>query len=907
MMSDHAISIARTTRPAPRRFRRAAAAIAAAAVLAAAATSADAQVTLTPDLSKAFAYRAVGPARQCGRILHIAGHPTEPYTFYFAPGTGGLWKTVNNGTTFETLLPGESNVPVGHFALAPSDPDVIWAGTGDAASGRIPIRGEGVYKSTDGGRTWSHVGLEATRHIGRVAVHPSDPDTVYVAAVGYHFSFNPERGVYKTTDGGRAWAKVLDLGEKIGFVEVLIRPDRPEIVFAASYDKPRIPWNFDEAGPGSAIYKSEDAGATWRKLAGGLPGGRLGRIGLAAFAKDPDIMYATIDNYGMRPPTEEEAKRDRAAKREPQERQIGAEVYRSDDGGETWVKTNKDGESIGGGKWYGQIYVDPNDDKVVYVPNVFLLRSLDGGRTWGRSGPENLAPSVHVDHHAIWIDPSNSRRILLGHDGGLAQSYDFGVTWDAYMNLPLAQYYAVGVDLDEPYNIYGGLQDNGSVKFPSNGLSGKITADDWTSVGGGDGMVNVVDPTDSRWLYNSSQHGAIQRVDQRTGQARSIRPRPAAGRPAFRFNWTAPIHLSPHNPSIIYLGAQVLLRSLNRGDDWREISPDLTTNDPVKLKGNIEFCTLTTISESPLEPGLIWTGSDDGVVQVTRNGGGSWADVTPVLAAAGAPAEHYVTRVAASRHAAGTAYVTKAGWHRDDYRPFVFKTDDFGATWTNATGNLPEGTVYSFAEDPVHPGLLMVGTERSVFASLDGGGSWTPFGSGLPAFAIVNDLLIHPRDGDLVVATHGRGVFITDIAPLREMRGEFGAEGVHLFALEPAILWTWRRSGVDSWGDRHWTAPNEPQGVAVRYYLKADAARKPKIRITTPYGEEVAALEGPGSAGIQTVNWDMTRQTGAPAPEGGGARFRRRPTVDPGEYVVILEAGGKTLRQTVRLRPMPER
>jgi len=541
------------------------------------------------------------------------------------------------------------------------------------------------------------------------------------------------------------------------------------------------------------------------------------------------------------------------------------------------------------------------------VPNVYLLRSLDGGRTWGRSGPENLASSVHVDHHAIWIDPSNSKRILLGHDGGLAQSYDFGATWDAYTNLPLAQYYAVGVDMDEPYNIYGGLQDNGSVKFPSNGLSGSITTDDWVSVGGGDGMYNVVDPTDSRWLYNSSQHGAIQRVDQRTGLARSIRPRPAAGRPAYRFNWTAPIHISPHNPRIIYIGAQVLLRSLDQGDNWREISPDLTTNDPVKLEGNIEFCTLTTVSESPLEPGLIWTGSDDGVVQVTRNGGGAWVDVTAALAMAGAPAEHYVTRVAASRHAAGTAYVTKAGWHRDDYRPFVFKTEDFGATWTNVTGDLPEGTVYSLAEDPVRPGLLFVGTERAVFATLDGGGSWTTFGSGLPAFALVHDLLIHPRDGDLVVATHGRGVFITDIAPLREMRGEFAKASVHLFAVEPAILWTWRRSGVDSWGDRYWTAPNEPTGAAVRYFLRADVAQKPKIRITTPYGEEVAALEGPASAGIQTVVWDMTRQTGAPAPEGAGFRFRRRPMVDPGEYVVILEAGGKTLRQTLVLRPMPER
>lgn len=865
----------------------------------------------------AFAYRALGPARQCGRVLHVAAHPSDRFTFYVSPGTGGLWRTTNNGTTFEPLLPDAGNVPVGHFAIAPSDPKVIWAGTGDPASGRIPLRGFGVMKSVDGGRTWASMGLERTRHIGRIAIHPTNPDIVYVAALGYHFSSNPERGLYKTEDGGRTWAKVLDLDGKIGFVEVVLRPDDPGTVFAASYDKSRVPWNFDDFGPGTAVYRSTDAGRSWRKLGGGLPTGDLGRIGLAIYPKDPDIMYATVDNANERPRTEEEARRDAAsgaaAPRSAPAPRVGGEVYRSEDGGETWKKMNADKEPIGGGKWYGQIYVDPNDDQVVYVPNTPLFRSLDGGRTWGAKAPENLAGSVHVDHHAIWIDPADSRHIILGHDGGLAVSYDFGKTWDAFDHLPLAQFYAVGVDLDEPYNIYGGLQDNGSVKFPSNGPSGAITRDDWTSVGGGDGMVNVVDPTDSRWLFNASQNGAIQRVDQKLGLARSIRPRPAAGRPAYRFNWTAPIVLSPHNGRIVYLGAQVLLRSLDRGDNWREISPDLTTNDPTKLAGNIEFCTLTTISESPLEPGYLWTGSDDGKVQLTRNGGGTWKDLTANLAAAGAPEEYCVTRVFASTHKAGTAYAAKAGWHRDDYRPFVFRTEDFGETWTSITADLPEGTVYVVAEDRRNPRLLFAGTESGVFASIDGGLSWRRFGSGLPPNALVHDLLVHPRDNDLVVATHGRGVFVVDVTALQQVDEQLFAQDAFLFEIEPRIQWRTRRNRLEgSDGDRKFDAPNEPAGVVIHYSLRSGLKEKDKavLRITDLAGEAVAAIEGKTTAGLHTVIWDMRRP---PAPKtaaaGGPAseRYGRAPLVPPGEYLVTLEAAGRKIIRRAMVRAEPER
>jgi len=863
------------------------------------------------DILKSFSFRAVGPARQNGRVLHVAVNERNPYIFYLAPSTGGVWKTSNNGTTFESVLPAQSMISIGHMALAPSDPDVIWVGTGDAASGRIPLRGFGVWKSVDAGKTWTQAGLAETRHIGRIAVHPRNANTVYVAAVGYHFSFNPERGLYKTTDGGTSWTKSLFVSDRVGVVDVVINPKSPDIVYAATYDKRRIPWSFDEGGPESAIYRSLDAGRTWKRLAGGLPTGKLGRIGLAVYPKNPGIVYAFIDNLNKRPATADEAKLASPVRPEAKERPIGGEVYRTDDGGNTWIKMNAAKDSVGGGKWYGWIYIDPNQDKTIYVPSTSFNRSLDGGKTWGKSGPENIAPSFHVDYHAFWVDPANSSHLILGSDGGLAVSWDFGKTWDVFDHLPLAQYYSAGVDMDEPYSIYGGLQDNGSVKIPSNGPSGRITRDDWTAVGGGDGMVNVVDPEDSRWLYNESQNGAIQRVDQRTRVSRSIRPpaRPKEKQP-YRFNWTAPITISPHNSRILYFGAQVVLRSLNRGDTWQEISPDLTTNDPEKLKGNVEFCTLTSIAESPLAAGVIWAGSDDGKVQLTRNGGGAWTDVTAAIAAAGGPADYFVTRVFPSGHKEGTAFITKAGWHRDVYAPYVFKTENFGESWTVASGDLPEGTVYVILEDRKNPDLLFVGTERGVYATLNGGKNWAAVGTNLPPYALVHDLLIHPRENDLIAATHGRGLFITDITPLQEMKGKFWEEDAFLFDIEPKIQWIWRRTMIGTTqGDRIYEVPNEPVGLTINYFLKK-AAGKVKVRITDPYGEELAALDGRADAGLNKVFWDMRKASPAAGnaeptpiqPAFGRAAIRM---VAPGEVVIILDVDGRKLTKKAVIRPMP--
>ncbi len=865
------------------------------------------------EILNSFVYRTVGPARQNGRVLHVVVNEKDPYTFYLAPATGGVWKTTNNGTTFTSVLPKENMISIGHMAMAPSDPNVLWIGTGDAASGRIPLRGFGVWKSTDAGKTWVHKGLTETRHIGRIAVHPRNPDIVYVAAVGYHFSFNAERGLYKTTNGGRTWDKVFFISDKVGVVDVVLDPNNPDIVFAAAYDKQRVPWNFDEGGPASGIYRSRDAGKTWTRLGGGLPTGKIARIGLAVWPKNPSIMYATVDNVNPRPETPPTAavSGGGAARPAPAGRPIGGEVYRSENGGNTWTKMNRSEDSIGGGKWYGWIFIDPNNDKVVYVPSTNMNRSLDGGRTWGKSGPESIARSFHVDYHGLWIDPKNSKHLILGSDGGLAVSYDFAATWDVFDHLPLAQFYAIGVDMDEPYNIYGGLQDNGSIKIPSNGPSGAVTRDDWKSVGGGDGMVNIVDPEDSRWLYNASQNGAIQRVDQKTGLSRSIRPTRTAGKPPLRFLWTTPMIISAHNSRILYAGAQVLFRSLNRGDSWQEISPDLTTNDPDKMKGNIEYGTLSTVAESPLTPGLLWTGSDDGKVQMTKNGGGAWTDATPALAASGGPAEYYVTRVFPSATKEGTAYVSKAGWHRDDFRPLIFKTDDYGATWTSVSGNLPEGTVYVVVEDRKNPNLLFAGTELGVYATLDGGKYWAPLGSNLPPYALVMDLLIHPRENDLIAATHGRGLWITDITPLQEMKDSFDQEAVHLFEVESKVQWPSYRTGLGTTdGDRKFAPPNEPLGLTINYYLKNAVSEKLQVRITDLNGEAMAVLEGKPAAGLHSILWDMRKTAGttpqAASPAATPASRRMSRLVPPGEYIVILEIGEKKWTKRAVIRPAPQ-
>lgn len=865
-----------------------------------------AQERFNQELLKSFTYRNLGPYR-CGSWVTDFAVPDSQgkahlYTFYVATRNGGLWKTTNNGTTFEPLFDSQAALSIGDVTLAPSNSDIVWVGTGEAYNARSSHSGDGVYKSVDGGKTWKSMGLHDSHHISRIVIHPKNPEIVYVAAMGHLFSRNEERGVFKTTDAGNTWQKVLYVNDKVGAIDLVINNSNPNILYAATYDKERFAWHFEEGGLESGIYKTEDAGKTWTRLSAGLPGGKIGRIGLDIYQKNPNIIYAIIENANKRPATEEEATRDRSRGLEPQQRAVGGELYRSEDAGKTWKKMNsgKEGLATKAPYSFNQIRVDQNDDKKIFVTGVTLASSTDGGKTWYDADwpPRKLFSNAFGDVRTLWIDPQDSDRIFFGSDGGFYISYDGGKTCDHLYNIPLGEFYAVGVDMEDPYNIYGGLQDHDSWKGPSNSWAGEITLEEWVTVGTGDGMYNQVDPNDSRWVYNTLQFGGHSRIDQKLGTMTNIMPRREKDKEPFRFNWTPPIYISPHNSAIIYTGAQVLLRSMDRGDHWQEISPDLTTNDKEKIAmtgGQITYCTITTISESPLEPGLIWVGTDDGKVQLTRDGGASWKDLTQKIAAVGGPENLWVSRVFASSHEPGTAYVTKTGFRADDFRPFVFKTTDYGETWTSISNNLPEKPVNVIFEDRKNPELLFLGNDQGVYVSIDAGKKWVSLRNNMP-WVKVSDLLVHPRENDLVVATYGRGLFITDITALQEINEKMLEEDVYLFEVEPKVQRVTSGWGnYQLWGDRHLRTPNEPNSVVINYYLKEKAKDKVKITITDPYGQVLSELSGKGEAGVNTVLWDMRRQRPQEQAAQRGFGFFGRPLVDPGEYVVTLEVGAKRL------------
>ena len=855
------------------------------------------------DLLKNFTFRNLGPYRAGSWVTSFAV-PTAPlkehlYTLYVGTRNGGVWKTVNAGMTFEPVFDGQAKLSIGAVAVAPSNANIVWAGTGEAYCARSSNSGDGVYKSTDAGKTWRNMGLEDSHHIVRVVIHPKNPDIVYVAAMGHLFSNNAERGVFRTRDGGQTWEKVLYVNDRIGAIDLVMVLADPDILYAAMYDKVRLPWHYEMGGPESGIYKTIDGGKSWKKLAGGLPSGRVGRIGLDVFQKSPDILYAVVENGNRRPPTQPEI--DLAKKRgsEPGEFTAGNEVYRTDDGGKSWRKVNAGYEAALNKAPYSfnELKMDQNDPNTVYITGQSLASTIDGGKTWnGLSWPSNgVFQKAFGDWRAMWVDPENSDRLIFGSDGGVNISYDRGKTCHHFYNIPLGEFYAIGVDMEDPYNIYGGMQDHDSWKGPSNGWAGEITLTDWVTVGGGDGMYNCIDPTDSRWVYNNREMGAMWRLDQKLGVQTSITPRREPGKEAPRFNWTPPIMLSPHNPAIVYTGAQVLFRSLDRGDHWTEASPDLTTNEKAKQRGagNISYCTITTISESPLKPGIIWVGTDDGKVQVTKDDGATWTDRTAKIAAAGGPENFWVSRVLASPHDAGTAFVAKTGLRFDDFRACLYKTADYGETWTALNAGLPEKPINVVIQDRKNANLLFVGAEQGVYVSIDGGRKWVPFKNNMP-WVKVTDLAIHPRENDLVVATYGRGLFVTDITPLQELNENVLGQDVFLFEIEPKVQRIY--GGIGNYqllGDSHPMTPNEPNAVVINYYLKEKAAAKVNIRVTDPYGKVLREINGKGEAGMNTVQWDMR----VPRPQGqapGFGGFGGGAMVDPGEYVVTLEIGDKT-------------
>lgn len=864
------------------------------------------------DLLKTFTYRNLGPFRSGAWISDFAV-PESPekahlYTFYVAGRNGGLWKTINNGTTFKPLFDDQDIFSIGDVTLAPSAPDHVWLGTGEHATARSSYWGDGVYKSLDGGQTWAHMGLEETHHISRIIIHPENPDIVYVAAMGHLFTPNPERGVFKTTNGGETWEKVLFINENVGVSDLVINRDNPMVLYAAAYEKYRYPWHFEAGGPESAIYKSTDGGRIWKKLTKGLPEGKIGRIGLDIYRSNPDILYAVIENCNMRPPTEQEKKLDRRRGLEPQPREIGGEVYRTEDAGAAWTKMNSIEDNVGGKAAYSfnQIRVDPNNDQNVYVTTISLAVSRDGGRTWKDIDwpPQEMFPTAFGDIRTLWIDPENSDRMLMGSDGGVYQTYDGGKTCDYYPNLPMAQYYDVEVDMEDPYNIYGGLQCHDNWKVPVNAWSGMVTLEDSIPLGGGDGMYNVVDRTNNRWVYNTIQFGGHHRVDQKLGIRKNIMPQREEGKEPYRFNWLPPLEISPHNSEVIYTGTQMLLRSMHRGDDWQEISPDLTTNDPVKIagQGHIQYCTVTTISESPVTPGIIWVGTDDGKVWVTRNAGADWLDLTQNLVQAGAPENRWVSRVFASNHDPATAYVTKTGFRRDDFNPYIYKTTDYGQTWTDLSVELPDKPINVVFEDRYNPDLLFVGNDKGVYVSIDGGVSWVHMRNNMPTIA-VHDLLVHPRENDLVAGTYGRGVYVTHVGPLQELTPEVLSKELHLFPIQPVVQRSTRAWGnYHLYGDRYTATPNEPNAVSIYYYLGCNAGDKISITIRKPSGETIRSLEGPGTPGMHKVLWDMRPEID---PEDRFRLWRRGSfggMMEPGEYLAEIEMNGRSLKRKIVIK-----
>ncbi len=864
---------------------------------------------LSPELLKSFTYRSIGPTRESGRFVDFAVPEQEPYTFYAATASGGLWKTMNSGITFDPIFEHENVISIGDIAVAATDPKIIWVGTGEANNSRSSYWGDGAYMSIDSGKTWKNMGLRQSHHIGRIIIHPKDPDIVYVAALGHLYSENPERGLYKTTDGGKSWTKALEVvvsGRTIGVVDVAMDASNSEILYAATYDRLRKPWTYMLAGPGSGLYKTIDGGATWKKLTGGLPTGILGRIGIAVYARDSKILYACIENAN-KPGMSEENRWQEILAGKSSQGMIDGEVYRSDDAGESWRKVSPEKQSIGGapGYYYGQIIIDPNNDQVVHVLSASSWGTKDGGKTWQRR-PLNLGG----DDHALWINPKNSLHMLLGYDHGMGITYDGGKNWYHPDQLPLAQLYAVGFDMSRPYNVAGGLQDNGSAMGPSTKRGGGlIRLEDWQQVGRGDGMYNVFDRNTNRYLYNESQFGSLQRVDILTGERKRIAYQNI--NPDLRWNWCAPILVSPHDSDVVYHAGSVVVRSAYRGEVWEEISPDLTTNDPSKLPtgkggdGNIQYCTITTIDESPLEAGVIWAGTDDGNVWTTRDSGKNWTKLNDRIP--GNPG-NWVSRVASSAVNPGAAYVTYTGFRHDDFRPFVYKTTDYGQTWTSISANLPEEPVNVIREDPKNPDLLFVGTDFAVYVSIDGGRTWSKMKSNMPTQP-VHDLQIHPRENDLIVATHGRGVFITDIAPLRELTSQVMAKDWHLFAIESRVRWVNNRSAHSS--STNFNGQSEPDGIVIYYYLKDKV--KDDIKVSVYNGNKlINEIAAGNERGLQKVDWDMTVRRKRTEEEKKAIEERQRRFADSGfrrredpeyeftpapwgEYRFVLQAGTQTL------------
>jgi len=828
--------------------------------------------------------RAIGPAVMSGRIAAMDGEATDPVTIWVGAASGGVWKSENAGISFEPVFDDHTQ-SIGAIRIDPSDPDTVWVGTGETWVRNSVSVGDGVYRTTDGGETWEHLGLEATERIAKIAVHPDESDTVYVCATGQLWSANPERGVFKTTDGGENWELILSVDDDTGCADLDMDPQEPRILYAAMWQFRRYPDFFTSGGPGSALFRTTDDGENWTELTEGLPEGEKGRIALVIAPSRPAVLYATVE-------TENTA------------------LYRSDDLGNSWTETD-DSTNIQMRPWYfSELVVDPTDHNRIYKPGFTLTISTDGGERFsGLFGAGFSMGSVHSDHHALWINPSNTQQLFLGTDGGAYISEDRAKSWRHVRSLPVSQFYHVSHDLEWPYNVYGGLQDNGSWKGPSRSPGG-IKGGDWEVVGQGDGFWSFADPQDVNTLYVEYQGGQLSRVDVATGESKIIKPFAREGEEELRFNWNTPIHLSPTKANTLYYGSQYLHYSTDRGDSWRTISPDLTTDDPErqrqKTSGGITIDNTTAennasiyaIAESPLNPDVIWVGSDDGLIHVSRDAGATWDKISDAVP--DVPEGTWVSSVFASPYDEATALVTFDG-HRDgDMAAYIFSTDDFGANWQSITGEGIEGYVWTVKQDPVNPALLYAGTELGLYISLDGGGQWARF-SDLPKVA-VHDLAIHPTEHDLIIGTHGRGIYIIDdLTALRGLTAEIMESKVALLPSRPApqVL-----SGGMSWfgSDDEFVGRNPDDSASINYWLqRRHLFGDLKIEVYDADGELITTLPGKKRRGINRVGWPMRLKAPTMPPANALVMAFRGPRVPEGEYTFKLIKGKETLEGKVEL------
>jgi photosystem II stability/assembly factor-like uncharacterized protein len=835
---------------------------------------------------KNLRWRTVGPKLQGGRIETIACPSGYNSTIYVGAGSGNIWKTVNNGTTWDPVFDHESTFAIGDIEVSKSDPNIIWVGTGESLMARSSFAGTGIFKSKDGGKTWSNMGLIDTHHIGRVVIDPQNSDIVYVAALGHQYTFNAERGLFKTTDGGKTWQKSLYVNDRVGVVDVVMDPSDSKVLYATSWERDRKAWNNVICGEGSGIYKTTDAGRTWKRLTKGFPAGKyIGRIGLDVSSSNPDVVYAVLDNQAPRP-REKKEKRSRG--------RIGGEIYRSDNKGESWKKVSTGDFFAGINYSFGDIRVSPDEKNTIYVLGVNLMMSKDGGETFKKLGGtvvhlyDHPTRALHLDHHDLWIDPLNPDRLLLGNDGGFFISSDRGESWLHVNNLPIAEFYAISVDMDDPYNIYGGTQDDAALYGPGNRELEDGIEDHWKYVwidiwGGGDSYFTLVEPGNADIIYYEQQFGSLKRKNIKTGKTMNIQPRAKKGEPALRYNWMTPFFISHHNRFTLYYGANKLFKSLNRGDSWSCISPDLTTHPGPEKQGDVPYGTITMVSESPLKPGLIYVGTDDGNVHITQNDGVNWTKINKGLP------DKWVSRVVASTHNLGTVYVSLTGYREDDFEKYLYRSSDFGKTWKSITGNLPSEPINVIREDPHNKNILYTGTDHGgVYASLDAGKTWYSLCNNLPTTP-VHDIAVHPRDNELVIGTHGRSAFILDIDPIQKFDEINVEKEAHLFDIRPAVLPYSR----DYRGD--WALETRKKAV-IHYYLKK--INKVKISILDESGKVIKELTGTNDPGINRAEWDLSPKRGKAAPTvyERGARLVR-----PGTYTVVIVAGSIKLQGTIKV------